>query len=94
MTLFEENLSNNNFLTSKRIITNKNFWKTIKSFLTRNACLVKSDTMLSGDEKMITNKKKIVQLFNDHYINIVGRSCGTKPNKVESDMGSSNKKYS
>ena len=40
---------------------------------------------------MITDEKKLVQLFNDHFINIVERSCGFKPEKVEFDMGSSNK---
>ena len=49
------------------------------------ACLEKSD-MLRDDEKMITDKKKLVQLFNDHYIKIVERSCGFKPEKVEFDL--------
>ena len=40
---------------------------------------------------MITDEKKLVQLFNDHYINIVERSCGFKPEKLEFDIGSSNK---
>ena len=40
---------------------------------------------------MITDEKKLVQHFNDHYINIVERSCGFKPEKVEFDIGSSNK---
>ena len=47
--------------------------------------------MLRDEEKMITDEKKLVQLFNDHYINIVERSCGFKPEKVEFDIGSSNK---
>ena len=32
-----------------------------------------------------------MQFFNDHYIIIVERSCGFKPEKVEFDIGSSNK---
>ena len=47
--------------------------------------------MLRDDEKIITDEKKLVQLFNDHYINIVEWSCGFKPEKVEFDIGSSNK---
>ena len=50
--------------------------------------------MLRDDEKMITDEKKLVQLFNDHYINIVERSCGFKPEKVEFDFGSCNKNWS
>ena len=40
---------------------------------------------------MITDEKKLVQLFNDHYINIVEWSYGFKPEKVEFDIGSGNK---
>ena len=53
--------------------------------------LENSDIMLRDDKKMITDKKKLVQLFNDHYINIVERSCGFKLEKLEFDIGSSNK---
>ena len=66
-------------ITSNGIITNKNFWKATKPFLTNKGYLKNSD------------EKKFVQLFNDHYINIVERSCGFKPEKVEFDIGSSNK---
>ena len=59
--------------------------------MTNKGCLEESDIMLRDDEKMITDEKKLVQLFNDHYINIVERSCGFKPEKVEFDIGSSNK---
>ena len=72
--------------TSNGIITNKIFWKAIKPFLTIKGCVEKTDIMLRDDEKMITDKKKLVQLFNDHYIKIVERSCSFKREKVE--MGS------
>ena len=49
--------------------------------------------MLRDDEKMITDEIKSVQLFYDHYINIVERSCGFKPEKVELDFGSCNKNW-
>ena len=55
-------------------MTNKNFWKAIKPFLTNNGCLEKSDIMLRDDEKMIIDEKILVQLFSDHYINIVEQS--------------------
>ena len=41
---------------------------------------------------MIPVEKNIVQLLNDHYINIVERSCGIKPEKLEFGTESSNKK--
>ena len=78
-------------ITSNGTITNKNFWKAIKPFLTKKGCLENSDIMLRDDKKMITDEKKVVQLFNNHYINIVERSCGFKPEKVEFVIGSSNK---
>ena len=43
--------------------------------------------MLIDDEKMITDEKKLVQVFNNHYINIAERSCGFKPENVEIDFG-------
>ena len=79
-------------ITSNGIIANKNFWKAIKPFLTNKGCLENSDIMLRDDEKMITDEKKLVQLFNDHYVNIVERSCGFKPEKVEFDVELSKKK--
>ena len=47
--------------------------------------------MLRDDEKMITDEKTLVRLFNDHYSKIVERFCGFKPEKVEFHIGSSNK---
>ena len=35
--------------------------------------------MLRKEKKIITDTKKIVQVLNDHYININERSCGGKP---------------
>ena len=78
-------------ITSNGIITNKNFWKAIKPFLANKGCLEKSDSILKNDEKMITYEKKLVQFFNDHYINLVERPCGFKPEKVEFDFGLCNK---
>ena len=66
-------------IASNGTITNKNFWKAIKPFMTNKGFFENSDVMLKDDEKMITNEKKLVQLFNGHYINIVERSCGFKP---------------
>ena len=40
---------------------------------------------------MVTDAETLVQLFNDHYINIIGWSCGFKHEEVEFDFGSSNK---
>ena len=78
-------------VTCNGIITTENFWKAIKPFLTNKGCLQNSDTMLRADDKIITDGKKLVQFFNDHYIDIAERSCGFRPEQVEFDIGSSNK---
>ena len=49
--------------------------------------------MLRDHQKMITDEKILVQLSNDHYINIVEQSCGFKPEKVDFDFGSCNQKW-
>ena len=61
-----------------------------KPFLTNNGCLENRDIMLRDDKKIIADEK-LVQLFNDHYINIVIRSCGFKPEKIQFDVGSGDK---
>ena len=45
-------------ITSKGIVTNKEFWKTIKPFLTNNCCLENSDIILINDDEMVTDDKK------------------------------------
>ena len=35
--------------------------------------------MLAENDKIITEEKELVKSFCDHYIDIVKRSCGTKP---------------
>ena len=51
----------------------------MKPFLTNKVCLDNSDIMLRDDNEIITDDKHLVKLFNDHYINIVERSSGLKP---------------
>ena len=76
MSLFGENESNIIFLilsTSNRIIANKKFWKPLNFFLTNKGCLENNDIILRCDKKMITDEKKLVHLFNDHYISTAER---------------------
>ena len=70
-------------ITSKGIVTNKEFWKTIKPFLTNKGCLENSDIMLINDDEMVADDKTLAKTFNEHYINIVERSSGLKPEKME-----------
>ena len=65
--------------TSKGTVTNREFWKTMKLFLLSKGCFDNSDIMLRGDNEMITDDKRLAKLFNEHYINIIERSSGLKP---------------
>ena len=37
---------------------------------------------MTRKKKIITDTKEIVQVLNDHYVNIVERSCGEKPASI------------
>ena len=70
-------------ITSKGIVTNKEFWKTIKPFLTNKGCLENSDIMLINDDEMVTDDETLAKTFNEHYVNTAERSSGLKPEKME-----------
>ena len=59
--------------------TNEHFWKLIKPFLTNKRFLENAEIMLGKRDKIVIEEKEI---FNNHYIDIVERSCGTKPTNV------------
>ena len=63
----KQNFSN---ITGKRIVTNREFWKTRKPFLAKKGCLDNSEI------------KYLTKLINEHYINIVELSCCLKPEKI------------
>ena len=41
-----------------------------------------NDITLIEGKSVITDEYEISQTFNKHYINIVEKSCGNKPNKI------------
>ena len=42
--------------------------------------------MLRGDNEMISDDKRLVKRFNEHYIIIAERSSGLKPEKIVSQL--------
>ena len=70
-------------ITSKGIVTNKEFWKMIGTFLTNKGCIENSDIMLINDDEMVTDDKTLAKTFNEHFINTVERSSGLKPEKMD-----------
>ena len=61
---------------------NKKFWQTIKPFITNKSSLSNSHIMLLENNSLISVEKELVTLFNTHYINIVEKSSGLKPNSI------------
>ena len=59
--------------------TNKDFWILIKLFLTERGFLENTEVKLAEEDKIVTEEKGLVRIFNGHYINIVEHPCGTKP---------------
>ena len=80
-------------ITSKGIMTNKQFWKTMKPFLTNKVCLEINVIILLDGEEMITNDRILAKRFNEHYRNIVKRSSGFKPSKMPFSVESRNNHF-
>ena len=77
-------------ISEKGVETNKSYWNFIKSFMINKAMIATKDITLIGVKNVITDEYEISQTFNKHYINIVEKSCGNKPNKIGTTLGSLN----
>ena len=66
-------------ITENGITTNKEFWNFVKPFLTKKELSKKNDVTLKNKKEIITDEKKLADLFNRHYINVVEISSGIKP---------------
>ena len=71
-----------NKIANENIVTNRNFWKIIKPFLTNKGHLENAEIMLIQDKKIISNENELVKVFNKHYINIIEKSGGQKPTNI------------
>ena len=69
-------------VTENGVMTNKDFWKLVKPFLTNKGGLSGNDILLVKDDKIITEDRELAETFNDHYINIVEKSSGKKPQSL------------
>ena len=65
-------------ITQNGIVINKKFWKVIKPFLTNKSCIDGNEISIVNGDEIISDEKELVKTFNEHYINIVERSCGVK----------------
>ena len=71
-------------ITEKGITTSKEFWNFIKPFLTNKGFSKNNDITLKNKKEIIADEKKLANLFNNHYINIVEISSGIKPETISS----------
>ena len=77
-------------ISANGINSNKAFWNITKPFITNKSCHVQNNIMIIENDKVITNEKDLAEKFNNHYVNIVERSCGKKPKNIVSKNSISN----
>ena len=65
--------------TKSGMMSNRTLWKTVKPFLTNKGCMVNDCINIEKDEDIVIDKKMLVELLTENYINIVEISSGNKP---------------
>ena len=66
-------------VTGKIFVNNKVLQNTVKPFLTNKGFLTNETIAIENKGKIATDKFKLVNLFNSHYINIVKKTSGCPP---------------
>ena len=69
-------------VTESGVNTSKEFWKIIKPFLAIKEFLSGNETTLPENNEVITEENILAEKFNNHYTNIIERSCGVRPTKL------------
>ena len=59
-------------LIFKRVIDNKQFWKTVKPYLT-DKTLKNERITFTENEKAVSDKRELVKIFNEYFSNIVSK---------------------
>ena len=76
--------------SEKSTQTNKNIWNFIKSSMKNNGMIASNEITLIEGKYVITDEYEISQTFKKHYVNIVEKSCGKRPNIIGTILGSWN----
>ena len=79
-------------IANGNIVTNRNFWKIIKPFLSNKGHLENVVIMLNHNNKIICNDHELVKVFNEHYINIIEKSGGEKSTNITKEYNFDNEK--
>ena len=69
-------------VTESGVNTSKEFWKIFKPFLTNKGFFSGYEITLIENDELITEEKILAEKFNNHCTNIIDRSCGSKPTKL------------
>ena len=64
------------------VMTNQEFWKKIKPFLTNKGCFSEDKISIEVNDELASDEKILTKIFNRHYISIVEKSSGTKPSSL------------
>ena len=62
---------------------NKQFWNTVKPFLTSKGFLHNEDIAINIDNKTVTDCHELAKKFNEYYINIVTNTTGNASIKLQ-----------
>ena len=63
-------------------MTDRKFWAVIRSFLTNEEMMTSNEISLKQGNDIISNKRKLAELLNYAYINVVEITVGKKPVSV------------
>ena len=65
--------------TETGISSNKQFWNTVKPFLTNKGCMSNYFISVRNGDAFIDKASELVEMFNTHYINIAGKTSRVLP---------------
>ena len=63
----------------------KDFWNTMKPFISDKGSYSSEDYMLETNDTIIRDNKQIANIFNDLFVNIIKKSTGKSVNTLSSD---------
>ena len=63
----------------------ESFWKIFGPFITNKCHHSREDYIILENIELISDKKKVANLLNDHYIHIIENTTGTKPETFKFD---------
>ena len=66
-------------VTQSSLANNKKFWNTVKQFLTDKGFLTNGNISINVNDDLATDKTKLANLVNLHYIDIVENTSGVPP---------------